>query len=874
MSIQNRLLDSLQDTLQNKTPSVAVGIGVLVLNLIYILAYIYWVPYPGFAYDGQLEIVSFATDCSPAPPEEEAWCRVNGDKLHIGDRLQKIGQLQDEDYHKNLFSVPFWGKQAGDTVPLLVDRDGETLAVSWEMQGPTELGRITRSAGILLFLPFWVAGTIVLLFFRPRNVRWYLLVLFNYLTACWVTIGAVSATHIWGAVLLTILLSWGLMPIYLHLHLLVPEPYIERPYRGRIYFLYGVAALMAGLQLSGVLPHSSHYWGMMLGIVGSLGLLVVRALHPSSPSVRAATGLMLVGVAVAFLPGVLLWLLPPLLGGGRPGKVVIGLITLAIPALPFFYFYSLYKHRLGDLEVRANRVLNLYSFLIVYATCFVLVFIFANRWAHLEPNVLTFALITSLICLMLALSIREPFQRGINQLAYGTTYEPERIVQTFANEIPRALNREHLVALLVNQVMPSLLIRQSALFLLSDTSRPLLYSDGVDLHISGWDEDNFQQLYEVSGQYLPVSSSHPPLLSELSSSDTELAWVRLIIIIEVDNRPLGIWFLGKRDPDDFYPQSDIELLQTLGNQIGVSLETTRLFEMLQRRANELEKAYLALRRADRLKDEFIRNISHELRTPLTAVSGYTDLLLAGDVGALTPEQSELLQIVADRSDDLIKMINDMITLQQTKLQQVSGQSVSLVEVAKASVQTTQLMVQKQGLRQEHLHQIVLKSDENIPPVWGDRNQLGQVFDNLLSNGVKFSPNGGVIEVQIRSKLHPLKPDGDDGATQPEETQPVVEVRIRDEGIGIPESELENIWEHFYQVDGSATRRFGGTGLGLALVRDIVESHQGEIWVQSEEGHGSTFTFVLPTLTTHSENGQTPAAPSPAMTSGHPASSRS
>jgi signal transduction histidine kinase len=127
--------------------------------------------------------------------------------------------------------------------------------------------------------------------------------------------------------------------------------------------------------------------------------------------------------------------------------------------------------------------------------------------------------------------------------------------------------------------------------------------------------------------------------------------------------------------------------------------------------------------------------------------------------------------------------------------------------------------------------IVLKAEipETLPPVWADRSYLEQVFDNILGNAIKFSPNGGKITVCIKEEGEYLR------------------VAVSDTGIGIPSDQLERIFERFYQVDGSPTRRFGGTGLGLALVKKTIEAHGGEVWAESQEGQGSTFFFTLPIL---------------------------
>lgn len=129
-------------------------------------------------------------------------------------------------------------------------------------------------------------------------------------------------------------------------------------------------------------------------------------------------------------------------------------------------------------------------------------------------------------------------------------------------------------------------------------------------------------------------------------------------------------------------------------------------------------------------------------------------------------------------------------------------------------------------------------------LWIDPVQLGQVFDNLLSNAVKFSPNGGRICVKLWAGRYRFPALETKEVRQAEEL-PAIFASIEDQGVGIPQEEFENIWLDFFQIDSSAVRRFGGTGLGLALVKDIIESYEGHIWVDSEVGKGSCFTFALP-----------------------------
>ncbi|HEY65261.1 MAG TPA: hypothetical protein G4O02_11890 [Caldilineae bacterium] len=619
-------------------------------------------------------------------------------------------------------------------------------------------------------------------------------------------------------------LTWLVAASSLHLHLLVPSPFLGRRYRYLSYPLYALAIALAVLELWQLLPYQAFYLGLLLASVGSVGLLLIRLCVKTPPRVRLATRQMLAGVALAFGPGIVLWVIPSLLDVPRSGLLNLYLITFAASLFPFFYVYALYKHRLGGLEFRANRILSLFSFLVLYLTAFILVFIFGSRWVTFTPQSLGFALGLSMVFIIAGLFLREPFQRWIDRLAYGTEHNPDDVLRAFANEIPRALERDALVQLLTREVCPSLLIRQSALYLVGDTGGALFYSDGVFLDEKADVSEHLHHLLATATQYRPPEPD-----------DTgPFSWVRLAIPIEVGGKRLGVWLLGRRDPDDYYPKPDIDLLATLGNQIGVALETSRLFESLRQRAIELERAYLELQELDQLKDEFVQNVSHELRTPLTFVRGYVELFLEGMLGELSPEQREALEKVADRTEDVIRLINDIISIQQAAVEKMRYEPVNMGALAQSCVEAAQLAVQRDGRGDKF--EFILDVADDVPPIWGDRGRLRQVFDNLLGNAVKFSPDGGTITVRVRTRRYRF---GDRGEL------PAVEVSVSDQGIGIPADKLERIWDRFYQVDGSTTRPFGGLGIGLAIVRNIIDAHGGVVWVESVVGEGTTFYFALP-----------------------------
>lgn len=281
---------------------------------------------------------------------------------------------------------------------------------------------------------------------------------------------------------------------------------------------------------------------------------------------------------------------------------------------------------------------------------------------------------------------------------------------------------------------------------------------------------------------------------------------------------LGVAGYGRLIPTT----EQMQLLGAIAQQIAVAIENTRLYQALRQRAESLERAYAELAEADRLKDELIQNVSHELRTPLTFVKGYADLLANGDLGPLAPEQLEAVQIITRKANVLTRLVGNIVSLHAIEPTSLMIQVTSAVEMAELAIAnlTAEVNLDQVGIT------VVRDFASAVPMVWADPDRLVEVFENLISNAIKFSPNGGQVTIRIR-------PEGD-----------VVVVAVSDTGIGIPPDKLSRVFERFYQVDGTTTRRFGGVGLGLALCKQIVEAHGSRIFAESEEGRGTTFWFTL------------------------------
>jgi len=316
--------------------------------------------------------------------------------------------------------------------------------------------------------------------------------------------------------------------------------------------------------------------------------------------------------------------------------------------------------------------------------------------------------------------------------------------------------------------------------------------------------------------YIPDAHADPDFLS-FGNEIRSLIAVPLL----VRDKPIGTLTIDSKEPYAF-DAANIKLIGVAAAQVSITIANARLFGDLKHHAEELEEAYTELKESDRLKDELVQNVSHELRTPLSFVRGYVDLLLDEVMGSLAEEQVDALKIISTKTDEITHLIGDIVTLQRISASNLNFELVDMVDYVKTAVSGHQMMASEQGVKVIFSHAALTQFSAEI-----DVGRINQVLANLIGNAIKFSPNGGVVTVNLNNQ--------DDS----------IRVDVVDDGIGIPKDKHQRIFERFYQVDGSSRRRFGGTGVGLAIAKRIVDAHGGALWVESEEGEGSQFTFALP-----------------------------
>jgi len=285
--------------------------------------------------------------------------------------------------------------------------------------------------------------------------------------------------------------------------------------------------------------------------------------------------------------------------------------------------------------------------------------------------------------------------------------------------------------------------------------------------------------------------------------------------------PFGLLFIGSTQPDT-YTEEHLKLLSVVASQLAAYVNRLHLEERLTARSIELEAA-------NRSKDDFLATLSHELRSPLNAIVGWTKLLRAGMLDEGTMAHG--LEVIDRNAKEQAKLIEDILDSSRiiTGKLRLDFQPVDLSGVIGAAVESIRLMAEAKGIR------IKLIPSQSTGLVSGDSSRLQQMVWNLLTNAVKFTDRGGSVEVRFDREGSRLR------------------LQIMDNGAGIRPDFLPHVFDRFRQADGSITRKHGGLGLGLTLVRHLAELHQGKVWAESAgEGRGATFTVDLPLLAARDE----------------------
>ena len=290
--------------------------------------------------------------------------------------------------------------------------------------------------------------------------------------------------------------------------------------------------------------------------------------------------------------------------------------------------------------------------------------------------------------------------------------------------------------------------------------------------------------------------------------------------IKTNEKVIGVLHLANKTARHF-PADELQLIESIAQEIGVGAENARLFEQVNQKTAELGQMNQELQEANQAKDEFLSVMSHELRTPLNVITGYAEVLSQGVLGEIQREQMHAVKTISFQSRELLRMINEILQVGSIEAGKVKAhcENVNLLDFLAELRSGYEILSNKEISLNWNV-------PSRLPMVWTDGEKLKHVLQNLINNAIKFTENGSVT---VFSKY----------------ASTAIEFKVKDTGIGMPQDMLPSIFQMFRQLDSSSTRSYGGSGVGLYIVKKFVDLLGGTIEVESTLGEGSTFTVTLP-----------------------------
>lgn len=518
---------------------------------------------------------------------------------------------------------------------------------------------------------------------------------------------------------------------------------------------------------------------------------------------------------------------------------------------PMIMTYAIIRHRLMDIRTAIHKT-AMWLALSSMITLPVAVFFFVGHsWLKdLTPSQLSL-LAVGLVLLLIPYS--RFIQPRVDHLFQRRQYNMQKILQGMVRELAALKDINGLIGKIASTIQEALYVSKITLFL--------------------WDDKEQQFKAETQTAEEPITADHP-FLSWMKEQDRVIEWdeiemdpkfesirtfaisyfrkfdAKIALPLIHDGALIGLVNLGDKDNLKPFSEMDIEFLSALRAEASIALSNSLLYddvskmsEELRQWANELERkvkertrelaeskhqleeSYQKLQELDQIKSKFFANISHELRTPITLILAPTEMMLSRNLGKLTKDQEKYLTIMQTNSLRLLKLINNLLDLAKVDAgkMELYYNRADFAKYVNEVVFSISPMAEKKSLN------LRFSSEETIPEFFFDADKIEKVILNLVFNALKFTEKGEITVSCSRQENDVL-------------------VKVADSGIGIPKEHMPKLFSRFSQADGSASRKYEGTGIGLALSRELVELHHGKIWAESEEGRGTTFLFTIPIYT--------------------------
>ena len=562
----------------------------------------------------------------------------------------------------------------------------------------------------------------------------------------------------------------------------------------------------------------------------ALVTLVVLAWKRSKGQDRIKVKYLIFGIlSMAVLASLSNLILPLVLGSNEYAKYG----TLSTLIFVGFTAYAIIRHSLFDIRAVVARSFT-YALTIIsigaiygYVTFGVIGrYVFSDSINQIS---LGQQILNTLLAVLLAFTfqpIRRFFQKITDSIFYRDKYDPQDLI----NSISLILASEIEVDELCKKVCKELTNKMRL-----SSSKAIVLDRGKIIYDSVGSKENHHSIKEIKKLGTGIADSHAlnngEKLNKLNSLDASLS-----IALKTNNQFIGYLLIGDKKSGEVFNNQDLETLKIIASEFSVALENAIAFieiqqfnatlqQKIQLATGSLRKANDQLKELDQAKDEFISMAGHQLRTPLTTVKGYVSMLNDGDFGNLTKEQKNSVTLALDGSNRMARLIDDLLN--------VSRMEAGKFFIDAKQVDLNKLVTEELGLLKtlSESKKVTIKykaPSKPIPKMNLDDNKTRQVIMNITENAIQYSPvKGGKIEISL------------------EKENDKIVFKVKDNGIGVPKDQQAKLFTKMFRASNAKEVRPDGTGLGLFLVKRVIEDQGGKIIFESKPGKGSTFGFVIP-----------------------------
>ena len=774
-------------------------------------------------------------------------------KLMKGDRLVKIGDFSIQSGRGIDFVLDI--SLPGDKVTLVIQRGDAIFSVS-----QTIIPRFTKRfiiINLLLGLLFWMVGIFVYLnkpFDKAARIFfWGFMTLSTSILCNWpgypFDIGFIGYVQpvlyliIYPLVPVFILyftmiytteqrniLNHKFIPIIIYIPCLVFIILLETSYLPAIH-LKSISYYTRYIDF-----YNSFRVYLILYLVIGIGFFIHSYKYADTRESRDKIRWILWGMCVGVFPFLFLWTIPAVLGISPFIPEEVNYIFLMV--VPLAFGFSIVQYQALDIEIVINRsIVYVIVTGIIVAIYLGLVGIIGHFLQTISPrSSYSFAIVFTLFAAVLFAPIKNRIQTFVDRTFYRVKYNYRLAIKDFGEAIGSVHDQKEISDLIVTKINNAIPIEKTVLLLPENSSRSYQIAAS-----HGMSEDDLFEIHNElrDGITDQVDKCRTTLVKPGRADLTDFPklkktaglnklGIELVIPIMLQDKIVGILVLGKKMSGMRYSDEDIELLTRMASQGLGALEQLKIQEAIILERAEKEK----LKELSDLKSEFISHVSHELRTPLTSIQWSIENLLDGIPEKPSPKINEYLQGIHDSSQHLGRMIENLLDVSRIEQDRIEifTEKINMPEEVNKVLEILKPLADKKNIRFKTVQPESLW-------VRADRDRLRDILTNILDNAIKYSNEGDEVAVKIETKIDTKKLKG--------EGKEMVSISIIDHGPGIPKEKQRAIFERFERIRTDKAVREKGLGLGLHIVKKLIELQGGRIWVESEVGKGSTFIFTLP-----------------------------